>query len=43
MMHLGVYFTYLSFYLLKVMESEQPVNELLAKLVFKFVCILSKY
>lgn len=43
MLHLDVYFTYLSFYLWKVMESEQPVSELLAKLGFKFVCILSKF
>lgn len=43
MLHLDVYFTYLSFYLWKVMESEQPVSELLAKLALNFVCILSKY
>lgn len=42
-LHVDVYLTYLSFYLWKVMESEQPVSELLAKLSLNFICIFSKY
>lgn len=42
-LHLDVYLVYLSFYLWKVVESEQPVSVLLAKLALNFVWILSEY
>jgi len=43
LLHLDACLTYLSLYLRKVMESEQPVSELLANLALNFVCVLSKY